>query len=333
MSWECSKRPGGKRREFGAGGAGVDAFAGDDHGGAEVGGAAGEEEGGGGVDEDDVTMRSTMAAEDGIGDFNVVFLAFRQEAGKDGAWDAEVGGGPEVMADAVFEGFKDDGGAGGADFVEAVEAVDDQCAAGATEFAEGFGHDAGGLFGGCADELEVGAGGVGEGAQEVEDGSHFEFDTRLPGVAHGGMVGGCEEEADADFANGAGTIGGGDVDVDAEGFEQIGAAEGAGRGASTVFGDFEAGAGDDEGGDGGDVEGTGAVAAGATGVEEQVIGGDIDSDGMQAHGAGKADDLIPHFAAHFDSDGEARDLGGGGLAVEDHPHGGLGILRGQDRAV
>jgi len=53
-------------------------------------------------------------------------------------------------------------------------------------------HQSGGVDGRGSDELGVGSGGIGEGAEEVEGGAHFEFGAGGLGVLHGGVDGGSE---------------------------------------------------------------------------------------------------------------------------------------------
>src|SRR5690348_18269297 len=84
------------------------------------------------------------------------------------------------------------------------------------------------------------------------------------------MNGGSEEEADADFFDGAADAFGGLIERDAEGFEDVGGAAAGTDGAIAVFGDADSRAGDDERGGGGNVERAGDVAASARSEERRV---------------------------------------------------------------
>ena len=147
------------------------------------------------------------------------------------------------------------------------------------------------------------------------------------GVLHGGVDGGGEQEADADFADGARGIVRRHVDADAPGFQQVGAAALAGDGAIAVLGDVDAGAGHHERGDGGDVKGVGAVAAGAAGIEQ----------GLALSRPGSIGTAMPRMARAkptssstvspfiFRAIRKAAICGVAGLAAQDDLHGGLGV--------
>ncbi len=54
-----------------------------------------------------------------------------------------------------------------------------------------------------AQHLAAGAGGIGEGAQQVENGAEPQFLADRQDMAHGAVVGGCEQDADPGFVQGA----------------------------------------------------------------------------------------------------------------------------------
>ena len=234
-----------------------------------------------------------------------------------------------LSADVGAFDFVHKRGAGGGDFVEPVAAVDDEGVHHA-EASEGDGHETGGFGRGGSDELGLGSGGIGEWAEEVEGGTGFEFEAGGLGVLHRRVEDGGVEEADAAFADAEGHLFGLEVDVDAEGLEDVGTAAVGADGAVAVLGDVDSGAGDDEGRDGGDVEGGEAVAAGAAGVDEELVFElGVDAEDFGTHGAGEAVDLVGGLAFHFEGGEEGGQLGGGGLAFEDDGHGLFGIGGGE----
>lgn len=166
-------------------------------------------------------MGSRDAGEDIAGDGGVLFEIAAAEVVEGGHGDAELLGGDDAVVDGAAKDADHGTGASGGDLVQTICAMDDITPL-ETEAGEGHGHQFSGARGGCADELGGGAGGVGEGAEEVEGGPVFEFGARLGGVLHGGVVVGGEEEADADFADGLAGGFRGEVDAGAESFEEVG---------------------------------------------------------------------------------------------------------------
>ena len=122
-----------------------------------------------------------------------------------------------------------------------------------------------------AHDLAARAGGVEEGAEDVQDRAHAQ------GFADGHncfqlrVMRGGEEEGEVVGAEGLGGFAGGELDGDSEGFEDVGGATEGGYGSIAVLGDADAGGCGDEGGGGGDVEGAAGVAAGAAGVDQFLL--------------------------------------------------------------
>ncbi len=116
--------------------------------------------------------------------------------------------------------------------------------------------------------------------------------------------------------------------VDASGFQQIGAATLAGHGAVAVLGHLATGRGDDEGRGGGDVEDVHAIATGAAGVD-QPLGVDHHRCSQLAHDAGGTDDLVDGLALHAHAHEEGADLRVGALTGHDLAHHRLHFLGGQ----
>ena len=181
-----------------------------------------------------------------------------------------------------------------------------------------------------AGELALDAGRIGQGAQQIENGAGAQLDARRTDMAHGAVVAGRHHEADPRFPDGFLDQGHVGVDVDSQGQEHI-RGPGFGRqGPVAVLGDGDAGGGDHQGGAGGDVVSAGTVTAGADNVDG--AGRRLDRQGLGAHDAKRAGDLLDGFAAHPERHQKSTDLGGGGLPRHDDLEGGLGLVFGQRRA-
>ena len=124
-----------------------------------------------------------------------------------------------------------------------------------------------------------------------------------------------EHEADADRLEAGLDPFGAKVDLDSEGFQDVGAARGAGHGAVAVLGDTHARARDDEGGGRGDVERVGGVSSGACGVHERPFHFDVQ--GRLTHDLGHTGDLFGGLTLHSEGGDEGADLGLCGLARHD----------------
>ena len=185
------------------------------------------------------------------------------------------------------------------------------------------------VWGENPDHLALGAGGIGEGTEQVEDGAKAELAPHRAGEAHGGVVRDGKQEADAHFRDAAPHLLRRDFKLHASGFEHVGAAALAGHAAVAVLGDVSAGGGGHEGRGGGDVEALRpTAAAGAAGVHE-VRHVHLHLGGDGAHGGGGAGDLCGGFAAGGKGGEDAADLGGCGFAGEDEVEdgGGLGLRK------
>src|SRR6266851_402650 len=112
-----------------------------------------------------------------------------------------------------------------------------------------------------AHDLCGGSGGVGERADEMEDGADAEGAADGHDGLHRGMEAGSVEEGETMFAERGCSFGGREIDGEAEGFEDVGGTALRGDGAVAVFGDGGSGGGSDEGGGGGNVEGAAGVGA------------------------------------------------------------------------
>lgn len=137
--------------------------------------------------------------------------------------EVELLGVKDVFVDPAILELADQGFAGNRDFIEpfATKYGERTLAAEALQNAD---LDADQIGMEDAEHLVGCAGGVGERAEDVEEGAHAEFATHRRGVLHGAVVIGGEHEADTDFVDALADLLGAEVDVDAERFEHVGAA-------------------------------------------------------------------------------------------------------------
>ncbi len=117
------------------------------------------------------------------------------------------------------------GGAGDGDLVEALAclglAVNYEGVAG-VEQGHRLGDEWDGVWSVDAHDLRGGSGGVGEGAEEVEDGADAEGSADWHDGLHGGVQRGRMEEGESVPAQSGGGLDGREADGDAEGFEDVG---------------------------------------------------------------------------------------------------------------
>src|SRR6185437_2750004 len=126
---------------------------------------------------------------------------------------------------------------------------------------------------GHADQLRAGPGRVEQGAEKVEDGALAAIRAKFargPDVLEGWMIAWRKEKREVALLKRARGFGGWQVDVDAERFEDVGAAGLGGNGAVAVLGDRHARRGADDGHGGGNIEGVQPITAGAAHVENLV---------------------------------------------------------------
>jgi hypothetical protein len=308
----------------------------------EVWGEVGGDQDGGSIEQDNVAAGAAFAREDGGEDGGVGMGVASDEGFDGGAFEADVLGcegaeGDDAVVDLGEVGWSADG-----DLVEGADgaiggfggAVDNEGVAGAEE-GHGIGDEGDSV--GCVDSHDLcgGSGGVGEGTEEVEDGADAEGPANGHDGLHGLVQTGGVEEGKAMVAEGGGGFYGGDVDGDAEGFEDVGGAAAGGDGAVAVLGDGGSRGGGYESGGGGDVEGVTAVSAGAAGVDEEglLCGREGDGSDDGAHGIDEACDLGGGLATCSEGTEEGGDLDVGKLAGEDRLHEGACLLAGEGRAA
>lgn len=318
--------------ERAGGGTGVDGGSGEGEPLGDVGRAIGDGERSGGVEEDDVAAGALGAGEDVAGDVDGVVEVAGLERIEGSGGEAEgsrVDGGPVNLAVAEFGNVGD---GGGGDFVEPVVGMDDHGARGA-EAEESGGHLVEGGWVVDAEELVASARGVGERAEEVEDGGKGEGLADVGGVPGGRVMLLGKAEANGGAIEAAGLDGGRGVDVDAKDREEFGGASAAAAFVA-MLGDADATlarSGGDECGNGGDVEGLGSAAR-AAGVEEDAGRGAGDGRGVTAHGAGGAGEFVDARAAGLDESKHGGDLRLWDLASQNRLEGGVGLALGEGLA-
>ena len=170
-----------------------------------------------------------------------------------------------------------------------------------------------------ADELAAGAGRIGQRPEEIEGSPHAELPPRRPGVPHRRMPRRREEEREAGAGQRLDDAIGRRLERNAERFEHVGRSALARDRAVSVLGDPDARAGDDERRGGRDVEGLGAVAAGAAGVEH-LADRRRHRHGPRPHRAREPDHLAGPFALERQRHQQTSDMRRLGLAVHDQPH-------------
>ncbi len=127
-----------------------------------------------------------------------------------------------------------------------------------------------------------------------------------------------EHEPDARVGEAPLHAGGVEIDLHAEGLQQVGGATPAGRGAIAVLGDRHPGARHHDRGDRGDVEGAASIPAGPARVEHGC--GWRHGFGEREDGAGEAVELVGGLPLRPQRHQEAPDLTRGDVAGHDRAH-------------
>ena len=205
--------------------------------------------------------------------------------------------------------------------------MDDPSVLGA-EAAEHFGQRHDPLPGKHADELEFGACRIGKRPHQIENGPGAKLHPRRPDMAHRAVMARRQHEADVGLPQRLfheAHIG---LDIDAEGRQDIGCAGLGGCGPVAVLGDRHAGGSRDNCRACRDIQGAGAIAPGAAGVQRPRRG--LDAMHLGPHGAHRAHDLRHGLAAHAQRHQESADLGRGRIARHQDVESllGLGLVEG-----
>ena len=171
-----------------------------------------------------------------------------------------------------------------------------------------------------------GAGGVGQGTERVENGARAELTPGLGGVFHGRMVRGSKEEGDPRGVEDLALARSGDVDGNAEGFDDVGAAATARHGAVAVLGHGDAAPCHDHGRCAGQVQRVRPVTPCSAGIHDD---GErmFDRCHRRPHGLRRGDDGLCGLAAHPKRDRERRHLHRRPRAREDRLERLLHVLR------
>src|SRR5580692_3799397 len=159
-------------------GAGVDGFGREGDAGGEIGGEVRRYQDGGGVEEDYVAAGAAFAGEDRGEDGGVGAGVAALQGFDGGAGEADVFWGDGAMSDDAVPDLGEVAGAGDGELVDAAStfagfSVDYEGVAGVEE-DHGFGGERDEVWGVDAHDLCGGSGGVGEGADEMEDGADAE---------------------------------------------------------------------------------------------------------------------------------------------------------------
>ena len=161
---------------------------------------------------------------------------------------------------------------------------------------------------------------IGERAQDVENGADADFPARANGVLHRPVQFGRKEEADADLRYTGGHPVGRQLQIHAQGLQNIGRAAARRYRPVAVFGHPDARGSHHETGAGGHVETARAVAARAHDVHQHTVfcvHAGVHEGGPLPHGPGGPHNFVNGFALHAERREEGADLGGAGVAAHD----------------
>ncbi len=280
----------------------------------------------GGVGEDGVARRTPFTSEDAVDSGGVVVGVAAAKAVGCGTVQPEIGRVQGAFAHTVLGGDPHAGGGGGGDLIEPVVAADHQGAGPAV--GENLSQHRGEGAVGTADEGGPGAGGVGQRGQVVDGGGDAEGLADRDGVAQSVVEARGEGEADPDVVHAPGHGVGGEVQGQAQGFEDVGAAGLGGDRPAAVLDHGVAGGGHDDRGHRADVDRVGAVAPGADDVEHL---GSVDRERDDAfhQRVEQPAQFGGGLALGAQGDEEAGQLGGLGGVVHDLPHGPCGVVGAQ----
>ena len=158
-----------------------------------------------------------------------------------------------------------------------------------------------------AHHLVFRAGGVGERAQDVEQGAHTEFLAHRRRVFHRAVVIGREHETDTDFPDRSRDLLRLQVDVDAERLQHVSAARLARYRASAVLRDRSTRRSRDERRGGRDVEAVRGIASRAAGIDQHIVSHDRNVGREFAHDLRRGSNLADRFLLHAQAGDDRRD--------------------------
>ena len=163
-------------------------------------------------------------------------------------------------------------------------------------------------------------GGVGERAEDVENGFDAQLAPHRGHVLHGRVVVGRKHEAQAGLRNALGNPLRAQVDVDTQALQHIGTAAFAADAAPAVLADTRPGGGGHKHGTGGNVEGVRAIAPGAHDVHQVGGVGHMNLGGKLAHHLRGGGDFTDGFLFHAQAGDECGHHHGRHFAAHDQPH-------------
>ena len=164
------------------------------------------------------------------------------------------------------------------------------------------------------------AGGVGQGAEDVENRLHAQLFADGGDVFHGGVVIRREHETEADVGDALGNRGGRQVDVDAQGLQHVGTAGLAADAATAVLADFGTGCRRYKHGTSRNVESVRAVATGADDVDQVGFVRHLDLGGELAHDLRGGGDFTNRLFFDTQAGDERGHHDGRHLAAHDEAH-------------
>ncbi len=290
----------------------------------------------GGVQQRDVAAGALVLPGQNVAEDGGILLGGTAFEGGDGGPIQVVALRADLVAprDGVLVGgvvLEERGGGGDADLVQPVVGVERDDVVG-VELGQDAYHRLGRARVEGAHDLSGDAGRVAEGAENVEEGADPERLAHRHHVPHGGVEEGGKQERDPGLVEAVLDALLFEVDLHAQGLQDVSGA-GLGRdGAVAVLGHGRPGARRDEGGGGGDVEGAGPVAPGAAKVDGlRVVG--LHRDGKLPHGFREPDQLVQRLAPSAQAHQQGGDVLVPRRAAHHRSHGLLGLRAGERIAV
>ena len=166
----------------------------------------------------------------------------------------------------------------------------------------------------------LGPGWIGQGAENIEHSAHADFPTRTDGVPHRAVQGRGKQKAHAHLADRRLHPSRLQANIDAQGFQQIGAATHARGRPIAVLGHHHPRASRHKRRRGRDIKGVRAIATGAGGIDWDCSCRRADKRCLVPHHTGTARNLFDRLTLHAQADDKRRDLGGRSTPFHDLPH-------------
>ncbi len=218
----------------------------------------------------------------------------------------------------------------GGDLIQPIGAVDHEASA-YPQVRQHLGHQFGGAKRMGTHKLHRRSRGIGQRTKEVEHRSHLQLRPGRLRVFHRRVNRGCKQKRNADFTERLTHLCGVEVNVHAQGFQNVGAPALAGNRAVPMLGHPYTGSRHHKRGDGGDVESSRPIATGPAGIEQHVAvaGTRVYSRGFGSHRSCKPQHFAGVFAFHAQGYQKSRNLRRTDFPAQDQRHRLLSILRRQ----